>query len=137
MKSELLKRLLAKGKGAIKAGQSKMEDLGRNARAAMAGGDEVTGQAFRTGRKGHPWGQSPGGASVNQAGTIDDSLFRGDGPLMGDLSTDVFSMRPMGAMDQLKRKLAMMTPEQKAALMGAGGGLAAGGLGGYLMGDEG
>lgn len=136
MKSELLKRLLAKGKGVLQAGQSKVEDLGRVARTAMAGGDEVTGQAFKTGRKG-PWGQSAGGGGVNQAGSIDDTVFRGDGPSMGDLSTDVFSMRPMSAMDSLKRKLAMMTPEQKAALMGAGGGLAAGGLGGYLMGDEG
>lgn len=136
MKSELLKRLLKRGKGVIKAGQGKIDDLGRVARTAMAGGDEVTGQAFRTGRKG-PWGQTAGGQPTNTVGTIDDTLFRGDGPTMGDLSTEVYSMRSMGAMDQLKRKLAMLTPEQKAALMGAGGGLAAGGLGGYMMGDEG
>jgi hypothetical protein len=129
MKGELLKRLM-----------SKIGGLPAKRRAAMLGGDEVAGQAFKTGRKG-PWGQTAGGAQTNVSSGLDDIPgAQGVGGPSGGPLTDPMTMRPFSSAEMLKRKLAQMTPEQRAMLMGGAGGLGAGlgagGLGGYMMGDD-
>jgi hypothetical protein len=119
MQGNLLKSLLSKG------------------RAAMLGGDEAMAGAgkFRSGGKG-PWGQTAGGARTNMSAGLDDGLNAGTLPSAGPVGMPMQTMRPLNEMDKIKMLLARMTPEQKAALLGAGGGLAAGGLGGYMAGGE-
>jgi hypothetical protein len=123
----LLKSLLSKG------------------RAAMLGGDEAMAGAgkFRTGSKG-PWGQTAGGGRANMSGNVPNpeaGMGLEASGMGGPLGASMQTMRPLNEMDRIKMLLARMTPEQKAALLGAGGGLAAGGLGGglggYMAGGEG
>lgn len=134
MNSDLLKRLLAKGKGAI----DELGNIPGRFRAAKLGGDEAAGKAFRTGREG-PWGQTAGGKATNMSANLDDGLNAGTAPSTGPLATDIYAQRPFSQAEMLKRKLAMMSPQQQAALiaaMGGGAGLAAGGLGGYMAGND-
>lgn len=126
MNSDLLKQLLSKGKGMA-------EKIMPKFRSAKAFEDEVTGQAFNTGRKG-PWGQTAGGARANFEG--DGNFVGSDGLTGGPIAMDLQKMRPLNEWDMIKRKLAMLTPEQKAALMAGTAGLGAGGIGGYMAGDS-
>jgi hypothetical protein len=124
MDSNLLKNLLSKAGG-----------LPGKFRAAMLGGDDVAGKAFRTGNKGA--GNVSAGGGRGMPGPMSSKTdLEFSGPMGGPLATDVQSINPMGMSEKLKRLLANMTPEQKAALMAGGAGLGAGGLGGYLAGDS-
>ena len=127
MNGNLLKTLLAKAGG-----------VPSKVRAAMAGGDEAMGgigAKFRSGGKG-PYG-APGataGGQVSQGMPLSEgSALELGRPAGGPMA--MMGGEP-GMSEKLKMLLARMTPEQKAALLGAGGGLAAGGLGGYMAGDE-
>jgi hypothetical protein len=130
-KGDLLKNLLKKFgyKGAAKAeeGAAGMgEAFAQRARqnAADFGGDEGMA-AF-----GHRF--TPGSSSGS---TFEPTMGPGAG--MGGGVGPANQMRAFSDWEILKQKLANMTPAQKAALLSGGGGLAAGGLGGYLMGDDG
>ena len=112
-------------KGAGAAGAA--DDVGAAAarsKAAGLGGDDMEagfGNSFR------PGSAPPSGFNPTM----------GPGAGMGGAMGPANSQRPFTEWEILKQKLARMSPEQKAALMGAGGGLAAGGLGGYMAGDMG
>ena len=130
MDSNLLKALLSKAGG-----------IPGKLRAAMLGGDEAMAGAagagkFKTGGKGYSSMGAGGKYAEPGAASAETGLGMGR-PVGGPLATDVQSIRPMDNMEKLKMMLARMTPEQKAALLGAGGGLAVGGLGGYMAGGEG
>jgi hypothetical protein len=123
MKSNLLKNLMAKFG---KKGAGSADDVGAAAarsKAAGLGGDDMEagfGNSFR-----------PGATPSAFEPTM------GAGAGMGGAMGPANSQRPFSEWEILKQKLARMSPEQKAALVGAGGGLAAGGLGGYIAGDIG
>jgi hypothetical protein len=125
LNSDLLKRLMKKfGKGPAAA----TDDVGgafanrARANAKTFGGDEgMAGSgAFRPG----------------ESSTSPFSAKMGPGAGTGGPLGDPITMRPLNEWELLKRKLSQLSPEQRAAIMGAGGGLAAGGLGGYMAGDE-
>jgi hypothetical protein len=121
-KGDLLKTLLSKGK--------RFAGIGEEAAAARRGaalGDDVAGAPFVSGRvpntpkgavgpDGMPISDMPGGAS--------------------DLMPAMSGMRPLNAEERIKMLLARMSPQQKAALLAGSGGLAAGGLGGYMAGGD-
>jgi hypothetical protein len=133
MKGELLKRLMAKLGDIKQAGSARKMAKG-------LGGDETAGAAFKTGQG--IGGRTPGGKPFGGPSSgLDDMPGAQNfaGPSSGPLS-DPITMRPFSNAEMLKRKLAQMTPEQRAMLMGGAGGLGAGlgagGLGGYMMGDD-
>jgi hypothetical protein len=125
MKSDLLKNLMKKfGFGGAKAEGGMGEAFAARARANAKGfgGDEPAagfGHSFTPGK--------------STGSTFDPTMGPGAGT--GGAVGAANQTRAFSDWEILKQKLARMTPEQKAALMGAGGGLAAGGLGGYLAGE--
>lgn len=127
MDANLLKNLL-----------SKMGGLPGKARAAMAGGDDVMAGAgkFRTGGDGGQGFVNAGGGAARRPNPNTETAIELGRPAGGAISTEVQQMRALGLDERLKMLLARMSPEQKAALMAGGAGLGAGGLGGYLAGDE-
>jgi hypothetical protein len=132
MKGNLLKTLMAKfgRKGAGKAAAGEADDVGAafatraRKNAENLGGDEPMagfGHSFKPGQGGEFSPNMGPGA--------------GRGGPMG-MPFEPTTQRPFSDFEMLKKKLANMNPAQRAALLAGGAGLGAGGLGGYMMGDE-
>lgn len=113
MKGQLLRALL----GAKKAGSEMGAGLGLTGQALKAGNFRGAGEALREGMGAAAPGMRAVGRGFSGAGT--------EGMAMAGAEAE-----------KIKALLASLTPEQRAALLAGGGGLAAGGLGGYMLGNE-
>jgi subtilisin family serine protease len=127
MNANLLENLLAKLGG-----------IPGKFRAAKLGGDEAMAgakKAFRTGRQAGPDYMSAGGKSTAAPEMSDLTALELGRASSGPLG-EAAKIGPFDNIEKLKMMLKNLSPQQKAALLAGTGGLGAGGLGGYMMGDE-